>query len=166
VEPNPSRYQELVRVRPRDVCLNVGVAGTRSEKVPLYMLRSDTLSTFSKAEADRIANDFGEEIAQVVNVDVLTTNDILATYFKTGLNLLSIDVEGLEMEILRATDFGENRPQVICIATLSYSNDGTGTKNDEVIAHIKAMGYMVFADTRINTIFVDEARWRARANVR
>jgi len=129
------------------------------------VLRSDTLSTFSKDEADRIVRDFGGEIVQVVNVDILTSADILSAHFKNGLNLLSIDVEGLEMEILRTFDFDVNRPEAICIETLSYSNDGTGVKNGEVIEFLKGKDYMVFADTRINTIFVDGKRWRALAHV-
>lgn len=93
----------------------------------------------------------------------MTPTNIFTSYLKDGLNLLSVDVEGVEMEIVRAIDFDVNRPKAIYIETLSYSNDETGDKNSEVIEYLKSKDYIVFADTRINTIFVDGIRWQALA---
>ena len=42
----------------------------------------------------------------------------------------------------------------MCIETISFSTTGNGVKNTALIDFVKAQGYMVYADTYINTIFV------------
>ena len=90
----------------------------------------------------------------------MTPARIQAEYFRDGLNFVSLDVEGLELEILGAFDFAANRPEVFCIETISYAIDGTGQKDHRLIEWMASQGYVVHADTYINTIFVDRERAR------
>ena len=161
VEPNPA-FAELVRAtRPRDKCLNVGMAGKSGVDVPFYVMASDTLSTFSKAEADRMVAECRQEICEVRKLEVLSVADVLDTHFPTGVDYVSMDVEGLELELLEGFDFEKNRPAVLCIETLSYAIDGTGKKADDVISFLIDHRYTVHADTHINTIFVERERWES-----
>jgi len=162
VEPNRALASAISEVRPRDVCLNVGLAGQPCASAPFYVMRSDTLSTFSKAEAERMVSECGERIAEVRTLDVLTPEPILSEYFSDGLNLVSLDVEGLEMEILEAFDLHRYRPEVFCIETISYAIDGGGVKSTALAQFMTSHGYRIFADTYINTIFVDQARWECQ----
>ena len=159
VEPNP-RWQSLTsRLRPRDLCLNVGMAGKAQSNVPFYLMKSETLCTFSKREADRMVAECGEEITEVKMLDVLEPRAVLSSHFSGGLNLVSLDVEGLEWVILEAFDLQRYRPEVFCVETISYAIDGSGVKSTVLTEFMTARGYMVFADTYVNTIFVDRSRW-------
>jgi len=159
IEPNPDLAALIAQVRPRDLCLNVGLAGQARSEVPFYVMSSDTLCTFSKCEAERMASECGEEISEVRYLKVLSPESVLSAHFRDGLNLVSLDVEGLELEILDAFDLQRYRPEVFCIETISYAIDGSGTKSSEIAQFMAKNGYMVFADTYINTIFVDRSRW-------
>lgn len=161
VEPNPHWSALQRRERPRDVCLNLGVAGGGSSSLPFYVMRSDTLCTFSQAEAFRMVAECEEEILEVKPIPVATPATLQSEHFGDGLNYVSLDVEGLELEILRAFDFEANRPEVFCIETLSYAIDGTGVKAEGLIRLMESAGYVVHADTHINTIFVDAKRARS-----
>jgi FkbM family methyltransferase len=161
VEPNPGFTAKIRRERPRDVCLEAGVAGRPAKGVPFYVMRSDTLCTFSKPEAERMVAECGEEIREVRTLDVVTPAQIQAEHFAGGLNFVSLDVEGLELEILRAFDFDACRPEVFCIETISYAIDGSGEKSHDVIEFMRTRGYAVHADTYVNSIFVDEERARS-----
>lgn len=161
VEPNPSWTARIRRVRPRDVCLEAGVAGRPASGVPFYVMRSDTLCTFSRAEAERMVAECREEIREVRSLDVITPAQIQAEHFSEGLNFVSLDAEGLDLEILQAFDFEACRPEVFCIETISYAIDGSGEKAHDVIDFMRSRGYAVHADTYVNTIFVDEARARS-----
>jgi hypothetical protein len=73
---------------------------------------------------------------------------------------LSIDAEGVDELIIKAINFEINYPIVICIETITFSNTGNGIKNKSLISFIESKGYMVYADTNINTIFVKENLWK------
>jgi len=159
VEPNPRLFERLRRARPGDVCLNVGVGGTGREAVPFYEMNSDTLSTFSETEARRYVAEHGQRIVRTANVDIVTPAEILEQHFQGPPDFVSVDVEGLELEILGAFDLTGPRPVVFCVETITYATDGTGRKLTDVIEHLAGAGYLVYADTNINTIFVDRSRW-------
>ena len=159
VEPNPRLFASLQDARPKDVCLNVGVGGVRQEAVPFYEMSSDTLSTFSEAEARHYVEEHGKQIVRVANVDVVTPEEIIARHFQGQPDFVSLDVEGLELEILKAFDLTGVRPAVFCVESITYATDGSGKKRTEVIENLSMAGYMVYADTYINTILVDRKRW-------
>jgi FkbM family methyltransferase len=159
VEPNPRLFACLRDARPEDVCLNVGVGGVRQEAVPFYEMNADTLSTFSEPEARRYVEEHGKQIVRVAEVDVITPKEIVARYFQGSPDFVSLDVEGLELEILGAFDLTGARPAVFCVETITYATDGTGKKLTDVINYLTGAGYMVYADAYINTIFVDRNRW-------
>jgi len=61
-------------------------------------------------------------------------------------DLVSLDVEGLELDILRTIDFSKHRPHVFCIETLSYAGgDGSGVKNSAIHALMLENGYLLHA---------------------
>jgi FkbM family methyltransferase len=159
VEPNPRLFANQRDVRPDDVCLNVGVGGARRESMPFYEMSADTLSTFSELEARRYVAEFGEQIVRVAEVEMVTPGEIIAQNFQGPPDFVSLDVEGLELEILKAFDLSSTRPAVFCVETITYATDGTGKKLTNVIEYLTEAGYMVYADTNINTIFVDRNRW-------
>lgn len=162
VEPSPSRAARIRRERPRDVCLNAGIGGTARPDAPFYVMRSAPLSTFSREEAERMVAECGEEIVEELRIPLLTPAEVLAEHFDDGIDYLSLDVEGLEQEVLEAFDLDAHRPAVLCVETLSYAIDGSGRKALPLIEHVRSRSYRVHADTFINTIFVDEDRCRGR----
>jgi len=162
VEPNPPLYEAFRRKRPRDRCLNVGVGLRGESSADLFVMSYHTLSTFSRQAAEEIAASGKFTIANVLKVPLLSVDEIIARHFPTGPDFVSIDIEGNEEEILRQFDFRKTRPAVFCVETLSYSTDNTEVKNPAAAAVMRESGYLSYADTYVNTIFVDERRWRNR----
>ena len=69
-------------------------------------------------------------------------------------------MEGWDYEILSAIDFDNSRPTIICIESISFSANGNGVKDDRINSLLSENGYMLYADTNINSIFVLEKLWR------
>ena len=86
-------------------------------------------------------------------------NHIISQHFVSAPQFISIDIEGLELTILQSLDFKIFRPIVLCVETLTYTEDRTERKLSEVIDFVCSQGYFVYADTYINSIFVDTALW-------
>lgn len=162
IEPRPG-YKALFKGnRHRDLFLNVGVGPREAKSATLYVLRPPTLSTFSKEEARRYILSEGAVMDRVVSVSMVPLNTIFEQYFQVPPDFVSLDVEGLEFEILRAADLSRYRPIVFCVETLSYVEKGTGEKSKDIIGFMSSRGYMLYGDTYINTIFVDEEKWHNR----
>jgi FkbM family methyltransferase len=162
VEPDPALVPELVRLRPGDTCLNVGVGAVADPEAPFYVMSSPLLNSFSKAEAERYERYGTVRIVRVLSVPVITVTDLLARVGSKLPNLVSIDVEGYETDIIRQFNFEAARPEVFCIETLTYTEDKSERKNLDVGPLLAAHGYFAYADTYINTIYVDRLAWNAR----
>jgi FkbM family methyltransferase len=155
VEPNPTVFEEFRKKRPRDIALNLGVTTGDETMLPLYCFgpEADGLTTFSKANAEQSEQELGYKIQRVREVPVRSINEIIEEHFETPPDLLSIDVEGLDLEILTSLDFNKHPPRVICAETHSQE-EGLFLKKSETSDYLTANGYSLYADTFINSIFI------------
>ncbi len=162
VEPDPILCEGIQQKRKGDVCLNVGVSAYDATSLPFYVMSARSLSTFSKEDAERYANYGQQKIEQMLSIDCLSINTILKQYFPRNLDYVSVDIEGKDLEILEAFDFSIQRPSVFCLETLTYTEDKSEQKITSIIDYMVGQGYMIYADTYINTVFVDRKRWEQR----
>jgi FkbM family methyltransferase len=161
VEPDPSLHAGLRRARPRDVNLNIGI-GPREDELEFYIMSSRTLNTFSAGEARKYVEHHGMRIVDTQRIKVQTFAQAVDAHLGHTPDLVSLDVEGLDLEVLRSIDFSRYRPHAFCVETISYSQgDGSGVKSPEIHALMLASGYRLYADTHINSIYVAESSWRA-----
>lgn len=159
IEPNPYLFKKFKRKRGKDINLNIGI-GEEKNKVDFYIIDPPTLSTYSKSEAERLVREEGFVIKDVIKTEVDTINNIVREYCGNVFpDILSLDVEGKEKDIIFSLNFNKSMPMVVCLETVSYSAVGRGTKDKDIISHMKTKGYMVYADTYINTIFVKKDVW-------
>jgi len=161
VEPDPSLFAEFPKKRPRDIHLNCGVGVTAGE-AEFFVMSSSTLNTFSREEAERYQSYGNQRILKTHQIPLRTVNEIIERNFETCPNLVSLDVEGLDFAILQSFDFDKYRPEVFCLETLSYTEDKSERKLTEIIDLMHGKGYQTYADTYINTIFVDAGAWSKR----
>lgn len=160
IEPDPFLFKEFPVHRKEDKNLNVGVSNCEDE-LDFYIISSPTLNTFSKEEADKYSKEGNYSVQSIKKVKVTTLDNILKTN-NNGVfpEFLNIDAEGVDEIILKEIDYEKNFPIVICVETISFSTSGNGIKNGSLIKFLEDKGYLVFADTYINTIFVRENVWR------
>lgn len=159
VEPDPARRAAFQRMRPRDLCLSVGVGAEDKDAVPFYVLSEPSLSTFDQASAAGHQETGTAQIRSVIDVPVYSINTLIEKHLPRCPDFLSVDVEGIDLEVLQAMNFTCYRPAVICVETIDFH---TQAKQTEVIDFLRTQGYRVQADTVINTLFVDEQAWNAR----
>ncbi len=159
IEPNPNLFEKIVQTRTKDINLNIGVSDVEDE-LDFYVVSVPSLSTFSKKEADRYVREHGYHIETVMRIRVETLPNLISLHSRGRCpDFLSLDVEGLELRILQSINYDSSFPIVICVETISFSETGQGTKNDAITKFLESKGYMVYADTYINTIFVSKDIW-------
>lgn len=161
VEPDVSLLPPFRKHRAQDVLLNVGI-GPQAGVSEFFVMSTPTLNTFSRAEAERYVSYGKQRIERVEHVPIRCIGEILDEHFDSAPHLVSIDVEGLDFDILQGFDFTRCRPAIFCIETLTYTEDGSERKIDEIIDFMAAQDYFSYADTYVNTVFVDRGAWLRR----
>jgi FkbM family methyltransferase len=155
VEPIPALAAKIRRVRPRDICIEAAIAGRSSDAVRFFVFDPPELSTFVEADARKRESDGSGHIAEELEIPVLGINELLAERLDFVPDFASLDIEGLDFDVLANWDFSRFRPPVLSVETVVHSKDASGAKIGGIFDRMTDCGYTVFADTYLNTIFVD-----------
>ena len=161
VEANPFLHKVFNLFRLRDKNLNVGIHETDGI-LEFYILNPSTLSTFDEKEYQRVVRESPwVKLKKKQSIEVLSLPTLLRKFSQNAMpDFLSLDVEGLDEKIIRQIDFSKSyyRPKVICVETAFYTEGCRPQKKTELIKYIESQNYTVFADTFLNTIFIDETQ--------
>ncbi|NHA04939.1 FkbM family methyltransferase [Mucilaginibacter sp. HC2] len=162
IEPDPLLFKPFTQYRKRDINLNIGIGENKGE-ADFYIISSPTLNTFSKQEAENYSSEGDYKIVRVIKTPVNSIANVIQES-NNGVfpQLLNLDAEGIDELIIRSIDYTKSYPLVICIETISFSTSGNGIKNTEIINFILSMGYILYADTYINSIFVKKDIWHRK----
>lgn len=158
IEPDPDLFSLFETERPNDTNLNIGISD-QNGILDFYKMSTSSLNTFSAEEAQNFV-DKGYQIKETLKIEVLKVDQVLKQYFPNEApDILSIDAEGLDEKIIKSFPLSTIQPVIICIETISFSTSGHGVKNTTLIEYIESFGYLKYADTNINTIFVKKDFW-------
>ncbi len=155
VEPNVDLTPALRRERPRDVTLTAGVGVDDTAELDYYVLSLPQLNTFDKDRAEKIVADSGGKLRllRTVKMPLLNINRVIAEHLGAAPDYLSIDVEGLDLAILKTLDFDRFRPAIVCA-----EHSDVPAERDQLLSLMGGHGYAVRGQTFPNTIFVDRRR--------
>lgn len=147
IEPNIDLYSEFLKLRARDINLNIGIASSSSQMI-FHQFDASTLSTFSVEQSIEYIN-AGHKLIKASNVDVWTLNKLFGRYVQgREINLMSMDIEGFELDVLSGNDWSAYRPNVIVCETINHGS--------EIDNFIKDNGYINYFSNGTNTIYYDE----------
>jgi FkbM family methyltransferase len=156
IEPDPQLFNEIKSNRKEDVCLNVGVSfDMHEDSLDFFIMSSPSLNTFSRVEAERLDLQGRYKIVNTLKIRTVTLNALFEKHFVP--DFISIDVEGLDFEIIKSIDYDRFRPKVICVETAEFSPVPPGKKVTDAIKYLEAKNYLNYADTFNNTILIDKS---------
>jgi FkbM family methyltransferase len=154
VEADPRLIPVIKQVRPKDKILNVGVSADGRETATLYVFDVTGLSTFDKDEVDKRTASGEHKVVETIAVKLVGINDIIRENFPSCPHLLSLDIEGFDLSVMKTLDFDTYPIPVVCVETCCYSENHVRPKDPAIAEFMASQGYEVYADTYINTIFV------------
>ncbi len=154
IEPNPTLIRVFNSERNRDINLQCGVA-EREGVLRYYVFDEPALNTFdSGLVKHRLENtpykDVGETDVAVERLDV-----ILASNLPSGVQIdfLSVDVEGLDLSVLKSNNWQLFRPAYVLTEVLAANLEEASL--NPVCLFMQAHGYCLFAKTYNTFIFKD-----------
>ena len=157
VEPNPVLVRKLKAVRPGDVVVACGVGLREPTDADYFVIRGRwPLNTFSReAVAEYRRQSAKDPVENVLKMPLVPINRLIADCFGGAPDLLSIDIEGMDLAVLRTVDFRAHRPAAICAET---KKPGMSHDSTPVARLLRGKGYLACAGSLYNTIFVDRSR--------
>lgn len=151
VEPNPRFVESFKIQRPEDINLSVGVAGQPGTLTYHVFGERSGLNTFDAERARRIEANGAFKVRRTLQIPVLTVNEIIDKYSPEKFpDYLSIDVEGLDYDILTTINYERSSPKVICV-------EGNSTQErQKMTAFLESRGYVLYFRIGANLIFLRE----------
>lgn len=142
IEPNVDQFHLFETFRPMDINVNCGVANKEGE-LTYYCYEEPALNGFDTELHKDIP------IVEKRNVKIRKLSNILKEYDVTRVDFLDIDVEGLEMEVLKSIDFSVN---IECILVEQHVSLALLMKSPEYL-FLKEKGYEAVAKYGITTVY-------------
>jgi FkbM family methyltransferase len=152
VEANPYLFQKFMVERPRDINLNFGV-GKEAGFLSFYMVDeySGRNSFDHETVAAFVADNPEFSIRDIRDLPVMTVSQVLQN--RTIPDFLSIDVEGLDYDILSSIDFKRYPFKLICAEV--GGNDKINYA-DAISTLLEQNNYFSLIRCGANLIFVDK----------
>lgn len=153
IDPSPGTKARFDAVRPRDVTLEVAVSD-HGDVVPYMRFDEAALNT---CEPDRAST----QTAPVVDMTVVPArrlSDILDAHLGVGrmIDVLSVDVEGHELPVLRSNDWERYRPRIVLVELAGVRGIDAVMRSD-LHRFLIATDYELFGKT-VNTLLYQDRR--------
>jgi FkbM family methyltransferase len=158
VEADETIIPLIKKIRPNDKILNIGVGLGNQKEADFYIFENNGLNTFSREEAECREREGKSKIKKITKVPLKPINEIIAENFDGIPDFLSIDIEGLDLPVLKTLDFNKYPISIICAETCTFSENHIKPKDNLIANFLLSKDYFIYADTYINTIFVNN-KW-------
>jgi FkbM family methyltransferase len=152
IDAMPGSMEVFNELRPDDINIECPISDDE-EELTYYIFNEPALNTFSEEEAKKKD---GIENFKVTRTEKLRTKklaNVVAEYLPNGqgVDFISIDVEGLDLRVLKSIDWNVIKPKIILVEDLSRDLEIIFEKG-EVRKYLQTKGYKIFAKT-VNTVF-------------
>lgn len=116
VEPDAGQYSNLIRNVPqRSGIVHVNKAVFSTEGLLDFYSENGQASTLSVEFRDRVVERHGVSY-RVVKVPCSSLTTILTEYgCPSQIDFMSIDAEGVDMEVLKSLDWDSYKPRLVCV---------------------------------------------------
>lgn len=116
IDATPGSMKAFRWMRNRDINLEAGV-GKESGTMTFYCFDDPALNSFSKELSAERASTTRYRIIREVSVPVYSLKELLDKYLPAGtqIDFLTIDVEGLDFEVLSSNDWDKYRPAYVLV---------------------------------------------------
>jgi FkbM family methyltransferase len=173
IDANPTILEEYRSKRPRDTFLNCGIAATEGS-MTYHMHKNPVFNTFSTEHADQLAQrvaamadspqregrqQIGVREVPVMTLDQAVASSGFAARCENRLDFLSIDVEGLELQVLCGFSFHPLRPRLVVVEDVPRGGEvKLAPEQLPVVQALKAHRYRLAGRSGLNLYFLDEDR--------
>ncbi|GIK59685.1 MAG: FkbM family methyltransferase [Ignavibacteriota bacterium] len=152
IEPMPGSKNKFDRIRPKDINLEIPIS-SKEEELTYYIFNEPALNGFSRELSSEGEKLNAYKIVKTVEMKTKTLGSVLDTFLPKGQNIdfMSIDVEGLDSEVLKSNNWDKYVPMYIIIEDKEFSFENP--QKSEVYCFLNDQNYQLLAKTLSTLIF-------------
>ena len=153
IEPNVSSGKAFILFRRRDKTVHIGI-GNKETILDFYVFDEPAINSFDKILSESRDKETPYKLLKTVKIPIMKLETALDKYLPKGqkIDLMSVDVEGLDMEVLKSNNWEKYKPSVLLVEDLDF--DIENINKSEVCRYLKSLGYNIYAKTKRTIIFV------------
>lgn len=153
IDARPKSMQTFQKLRSKDINLEYAIHDSGKPLIYYEVENGKSMNSFSLEFIKKLKLEY--RIKREIIIKTVPLNYIFKKYLpkEQKIDFITIDVEGLELNVLRSNDWDNYRPSVVLIESFDrffYSNHDFEIKN-----YLNSVGYHIIAKT-LNSIFFME----------
>lgn len=156
IDAKPGSMRIFKRLRKRDVNIESGIS-VQNDNVDFFLFYESAFNTFSKELADSYIKQ-GVKLNKKIIVKTRRLEAVLDEYLPQDkkIDFLTIDVEGLDLNVLQSNNWERYKPRYIMIEM--HNLDISNIKENKVYSFLLSKGYKLVSIVYITGIFKYDKR--------
>ena len=137
-------------MRPRDTSIHA-LIGESNEMTDFYVFEPYGLSTADPEIATNVMKIKDVRLLETIQLPTVGLSEIMPSVNPSRASFLSIDVEGLDLQVLKTNDWSRFRPRVICVENWGGVQNST---TSGIAAYLNSKNYRLHAFTGLSEIYI------------
>ena len=152
IDATPGSMKLFDKYRKEDINLEVGIA-KEVGVMTYYLFNEPALNTFDKKRKEHLVDNTPYILADTVEINIMNINSVLGEYLPSNqiIDFMSIDVEGIDFEILQSLDFTKYSPEYLLVEFWDFDLDYI--INSKEYHFLLDKGYLLVARTKRTSFF-------------
>lgn len=156
IDALPDAIELFSKKRRRDINIQTGICD-REGNLNFYIFQESSYNTFNEELIDKIKKI--SPLKEVKGLLVKPLYSVLRQYNITSIDFISIDVEGLDLNVLKSNDWNLFRPKVVLVEDFKIQNEIT---ESSIYEYMVNLGYVYFCKTVTNAFYIDKDFYNER----
>jgi FkbM family methyltransferase len=151
IDAYPGSMKKFNRLRRRDINLEIPVSD-KEERLNFYMFSSSFYNSFLEESAIK----FKDMLVKTKELHTKKLSWIFDNYLNNNqIDFLSIDVEGLDFNVLKSNDWIKYRPKVLLIEL--FADNAKTIESSNIGYFLADKGYSLHCITPTNILFIENS---------
>lgn len=156
IDALPEAMNLFRKQRKYDINIEAGISDIE-DILNFYIFKESSYNTFNEKIIDEIKK--VTQLEDVKKISVKPLCSILSQLNISSIDFMSVDVEGLDLNILRSNDWNNFRPKVVLVEDLSF---GIDISNNSIYEYLHTLGYVYFCKTVTNAFYIEQDFYNER----
>jgi FkbM family methyltransferase len=157
IDALPGSMKIFKKIRPQDINLEVAISNDEKE-LTYYMFNSSFYNTFFEKDVEK--NKEVTKFIGSIKIKTIKLEKIFDSLKLQNIDFLSIDVEGLDLDVLKSNNWIKYRPRIIVVEKFSEGLDLL--INDKIYQFLNEIGYCFLCNTVTNAFYIEDTFFKQR----
>lgn len=152
IDAMPGSMQAFRKVRPRDINIEVPIAKTKKQ-LTYFMFDQPAINGFSQNLSKSRDKNTSYKIVAKKKLTTYSLKTVLDKYLPSNqeIDFISVDVEGMDLEILMSNDWIKYRPKIVIVEDLDFSIEKA--ERSRIYNFLLGKHYTLIGKTDVSLIF-------------